>query len=141
LKRKETVMGNRGYVRITAWCVKCRKRVEMLKVKVAKELTKKGPRNVAVGRCACGTALRKIMTGLIVALLLAGCAGMYIEKHLLVTGENIKCVYGSGNLTFIRDVYFGRVPQNQTVPSFGYGDPIVKKTQVGEGLVVEEQKN
>lgn len=54
-----------------------------------------------------------------VLVLLAGCGGMYYaEKHLYLSGDNIKSPYGSGNLTLRRDVYFGRGPQNMAPPAY-----------------------
>ena len=115
-------MGNAGFVKITQFCLRCKDRVTMLKVKVFKEKTAKGIRKIATGACeACGVALRKIMPVLLI-LALAGCAGTYgyyVEKHLLITGTNVKSPYGSGNITIVRDVYFGKPFQNQTAVSLG----------------------
>ena len=65
--------------------------------------------------------MRRLFVLCAAILLLAGCGGMYYaEKHLYLSGDNIKSPYGSGNLTLRRDVYFGRVPQNMTPPTYRF---------------------
>jgi len=51
----------------------------------------------------------------ILCLFICGCAG-YIEKHLKIQGTNVRCPYGSGNVTVTRDVFIGwgnKTPEKQ----------------------------
>lgn len=43
---------------------------------------------------------------ILAVILLSGCAGLYIEKHLSIEGDKITCPYGKGDKVKItRDVY------------------------------------
>lgn len=56
-------MGNMGFIRIRCWCSRCRKRRDMLSgtIRVRDIRTRRGPRRIAQGKCACGAGMCKFM--------------------------------------------------------------------------------
>jgi len=55
-------MNNEGYVVITGYCMKCRKRTDMVDYEVKEVKTKRGIRTIAKGKCKiCATRMAKIM--------------------------------------------------------------------------------
>lgn len=55
-------MENEGYVVITGYCMKCKKRRDMVNAEVGEVKTKRGIKTIAKGKCEiCGTKMAKIM--------------------------------------------------------------------------------
>jgi len=59
---KENKESNQGFVVITAYCLRCKRRVPMNNIKVSKIKTKRGIRRIAKGTCpVCGAKLAKLL--------------------------------------------------------------------------------